>query len=152
MRCRGKCVRFSINPKQETRNATSFPLGEENVILKDMLKPPYALPEISSDWLAAELDGHVDLGSRKEVTKLTRRILRHPRPTAAALWHAVRAIGTMHLPLRWRGDVESAFTRLTKREQRRANEAMLGYYYMIWEPELALQFCVIPRLQSAGEM
>ena len=111
-----------------------------------------AQPEKSPDCLANELDGLVDLGSRKEVTKLTREILRHPRPTGAALWQAVRAIGTMDAPRRWRSDVEAAFARMTKREQRRAREAMLNYYYMIWEPELALPFCALRNLRTPSEL
>ena len=110
-------------------------------------------PEHSSiDWLASELDGFVDLGSTKEIKELIRQILQRPRPTAATLWDAVRAIGTMNSPRRWRSDLEAAFARMTKREQRCAREAMLNYYYTIWEPELALPFCALRNLRTPSEL
>jgi hypothetical protein len=103
-------------------------------------------------WLVCELDGFVELGSTQEAAKRTREIFRHPHLTADALASAIIAIGTMHAPHRWQDDIEGAYSRLSKREQRRATEAMLDYYYMIREPELALQFCNIRRLNSPAAL
>ncbi|PYI85025.1 MAG: hypothetical protein DME54_04935 [Verrucomicrobia bacterium] len=111
-----------------------------------------ALQQSSIDWLTTELNGFVELGSTKEVKRLIRQILRHPRSTAEALWKAVRAIGTLDAPRRWRRDVEAAFARLSRKEQRRAREVMLNYYSAIWDFEAALPFCVPRDLRSPSEL
>lgn len=117
-----------------------------------MRKAGRAPQQSSIDWLASELDGFVDLGSRREIKKLVRQILRHPRLTAEGLWHVVRAIGTMDSPRHWRRNVEAAFARLSKREQRRAREVMLNYYSAIWDFESALPFCAVRDLRNPSEL
>lgn len=117
-----------------------------------MRKAHHSRPQTPLDLAAKELDGFVELGSTKEVKRLIREILWHPRPTAEALWGAVRAIGTLDAPRRWRRDVEAAFTRSSRKEQRRAREAMLNFYSAIGEPELALPFCVLRDLRSPTEL
>src|SRR5206468_11499023 len=99
-----------------------------------------ALQQSSIDWLTTELNGFVELGSTKEVKRLIRQILRHPRSTAEALWKAVRAIGTLDAPRRWRRDVEAAFARLSRMEQRSARDAWLNYYSTLWDFEAELTF------------
>jgi hypothetical protein len=116
-----------------------------------MAKARRARQQTSVDWLIRELDGFVDLGSR-EINKLVRQILTHPRVSGAALWYAVRAIGTMDSPRRWRRDVEAAFARLSKREKRRAREAMLNYYSLISDFESALPFCAVRDLRNPSEL
>src|SRR5438876_1964883 len=96
-----------------------------------------ALQQSSIDWLTTELNGFVELGSTKEVKRLIRQILRHPRSTAEALWKAVRAIGTLDAPRRWRRDVEAAFARLRRRYHGRAREVRVTYYTSIGALEAA---------------
>jgi hypothetical protein len=108
--------------------------------------------QISIDWLVSQLDGFVELGSRLEIKKLARQILRHPRLTAEGLWHVVRAIGTMDSPSHWRRNIEAAFARLSKREQRRGREVMLNYYSAISDFESALPFCAVRDLRNPSEL
>lgn len=117
-----------------------------------MPKPRPAPQHTSIEWLISQLDGFVDLGSKREIKRLVRQILRHPRPTAEGLWHVVRAIGTMDSPRYWRRNVEAAFARSSKREQRRAREVMLNYYSAIWDFESALPFCAIRDLRNPSEL
>jgi hypothetical protein len=108
------------------------------------------LPPASNwaDALAQELEGLIDLGATKEATKVLRQILRLRKPTALALWQVVRAAGMMDRPRRWRRDIESAYARLSKAEQRRAHSAMFDYYYAIGESQSALAFCKAKDLRS----
>jgi hypothetical protein len=58
----------------------------------------------------------------------------------------------MDRPARWRRDIEAAYYRLSKLEQRRARGTMFDYYYMIHDKELAIQFCDITRLTESHQL
>lgn len=106
----------------------------------------------SPDTLAQELEGLIDLGATKQATKVVAQLLRLPRATAVDLWQVVRAICMMERPRRWRIDIESAYARLSKNEQRRARIVMFDYYSSINEPDLALRFCKLRDLRSAHDL
>src|SRR5437667_6220583 len=106
----------------------------------------------SIEWLVGELNGQLELGASGEVRRLARAILQHPELAADEFWEAIRAIGTMDFPPKWRRGVEMSYARLGRKEQRRARSTMMTYYYMIWEPELALSFCVLRNVRDPGEL
>src|SRR5882724_9574204 len=82
-------------------------------------------------WLVSELNGQLELGALGEVQRSARAILHHPGLGADEFLEAIRAIGTMNFPRKWRRDVEMAYARLGRKEQRRARSRMMSYYYMI---------------------
>jgi len=93
---------------------------------------------------ARELDGFVELGMKREALCEARRLLRNTPITAGQFNAAMDAALTQEDRLKsWVPLVESAYARLSKREQRVVNFSMLSFHYSNKDYEAASRF--IPR-------
>ncbi|MEN9602616.1 MAG: hypothetical protein RIS56_2222 [Verrucomicrobiota bacterium] len=97
-----------------------------------------------------ELEGCLHLGMEQESLKLAGRILRTHNLYATAFDSAVNSLLICEDQLRrWLGRVESAFTALSRRDQRKSATAMFNFYVSLSRWNEAARF--LPRRPATSE-
>lgn len=99
-----------------------------------------------------ELQGHVDLGMKRDALRLARQFLKSDRINASEFNAALEAVLIQADRVRpWKTLVEEAYARLSKQDHREVNSQMLGFYYSLHDWESAYR--LLPaRPQTAHDL
>ena len=74
------------------------------------------------------LDGHIDLGQKREVLRLCTRVLAQRRVSSEAVWSVVRAVGMYGTRRGWAAKLEACYARQPARVRRSLDGSMVLFY------------------------
>ena len=98
-----------------------------------------------SNPLIEELSGYLELGMTDEALHLAKAILSKPKLAASEFHEAMEAVLVADKIKPWRKTVESAYARLSRRDQRLVRSEMLGFYCALNDFENAGKFLSFKR-------